>query len=778
MEEPAQAAGGRIGEAEVTEVVTVATTSHQSLLPESLMQNVTAIQPSATEEVAVKEQNGGVNGVGIDGVKPVRPPLSLEEKLARGIAPVREEFLWTPEERDAWKKERAANTGQSAEGAADGAKVSGSKLSKRAMKKARAEAKKTNVCGVVARTGNSNACTYGSQCRFSHDLTLFLEKKAADLEGPCPFASDEPCPFGVACRYATKHNTGPAVEDGKPVFRGTAKKGPGDGVFVPRDEVNSLDKDLQKRLWKQQIASPRASAALKQLGIQISHHGRQLEEEGVAGDMEQEGPSEPAHVQTKADHHIPSEALAASVAQETNGVAEPSKVEPSKAEPQMDSAGLQAGSVDGSALPLAEESGSADPAGREGTEAAEEGKRKVNGESEPTAKRAKLVENGAGTEVGPTKLWDVNGGGAEGLGVERRGKRTIDFRGKLYLAPLTTVGNLPFRRVCLGLGADITCGEMAMATNLLQGQQSEWALLRRHASEAVFGVQICGSKPDHVARAAEMITDSCSVDFVDINMGCPIDLVVNKGAGSHLLLKPKRIEQIVKCAVAASRVPVTIKVRTGFLDKQATSHLFMPQLSSWGAAAVTVHGRSRQQRYSKQADWSYIARCAEAAKGVQLIGNGDVMSFEDYNAHVAEAPELATCMIARGALVKPWLFTEIKEQRHWDISASERLDLLRQYCKFGIEHWGSDDKGVETTRRFLLEWLSYLHRYVPAGLLEVLPQKMAWRPPAYRGRSDLEIMMASDNAADWVRISEMLLGPAPAGFSFTPKHKSGTVENG
>jgi tRNA-dihydrouridine synthase 3 len=85
---------------------------------------------------------------------------------------------------------------------------------------------------------------------------------------------------------------------------------------------------------------------------------------------------------------------------------------------------------------------------------------------------------------------------------------------------------------------------------------------------------------------------------------------------------------------------------------------------------------------------------------------------------------------------------------------------------------------VETTRRFLLEWLSYLHRYVPVGLLDVLPQKMAWRPPAYRGRSDLEIMMASENAADWVKISEMLLGPAPSGFQFTPKHKSGTAENG
>lgn len=155
--------------------------------------------------------------------------------------------------------------------------------------------------------------------------------------------------------------------------------------------------------------------------------------------MDQEGPSEHAHVQTKADHHIPSEVLAANIAQETNGMAEPSKAEFNDGKPQLDSAGLQAGNADNSMLPMVEENGLADVASREGTEAAEEGKRKVSGESEPVAKKAKVGDIGAGAAEGPSKLWDVNGGGVEGLGVERRGKRTIDFKGKLYLAPLTTV---------------------------------------------------------------------------------------------------------------------------------------------------------------------------------------------------------------------------------------------------------------------------------------------------------------------------------------------------
>ncbi|KAJ1998074.1 tRNA-dihydrouridine synthase 3 [Coemansia sp. S85] len=134
-------------------------------------------------------------------------------------------------------------------------------------------------------------------------------------------------------------------------------------------------------------------------------------------------------------------------------------------------------------------------------------------------------------------------------------------------------------------------------------------------------------------------------------------------------------------------------------------------------------------------------------------------------------------MIGRGALVKPWVFKEIEERRVWDISATERLDMMKEFARFGLEHWGTDSQGVNATRRYLLEWQSFLHRYIPAGILEVLPQRMNDRPPAFVGRNDLETLMASSQARDWIKISEMILGPTPEGFTFVPKHKSNSYED-
>ncbi|KAJ2388224.1 tRNA-dihydrouridine(47) synthase [NAD(P)(+)]-like protein [Coemansia sp. RSA 2611] len=366
-------------------------------------------------------------------------------------------------------------------------------------------------------------------------------------------------------------------------------------------------------------------------------------------------------------------------------------------------------------------------------------------------------------------------GGREKRQRTRRGH--IDYRGKTYLAPLTTVGNLPFRRICKGYGVDITCSEMAIAGNLLQGHQSEWALVRRHRSEDVFGVQLAGNNASVLGRAAELISRECEVDFIDLNMGCPIDMVANNGGGSALLSQPKKIGRIVRTMHHVTDCDVTVKIRTGVMKNDNVAHKLVPQFEAWGAALVTLHGRSRQQRYTKLANWGYIGECKQAATRVPLFGGGDVMSWEEYWDHLEAEKQCDGIMIGRGALVKPWVFKEIEERRVWDISATERLDMMKEFARFGLEHWGTDSQGVNATRRYLLEWQSFLHRYIPAGILEVLPQRMNDRPPAFVGRNDLETLMASSQARDWIKISEMILGPTPEGFTFVPKHKSNSYED-
>ncbi|KAG8443172.1 hypothetical protein GDO86_011832 [Hymenochirus boettgeri] len=353
-------------------------------------------------------------------------------------------------------------------------------------------------------------------------------------------------------------------------------------------------------------------------------------------------------------------------------------------------------------------------------------------------------------------------------------KKTIDFRNKLYLAPLTTCGNLPFRRICKQYGADITCGEMAMCTNLLQGHPSEWALLKRHHTEDIFGVQLEGAFPDTLTKCAELLNRTIDVDFVDINVGCPIDLVYKKGGGCGLMTRMNKFEQIVKGMNYVLDVPLTVKIRTGVQEKANIAHKIIPNLRDWGVSLVTIHGRSREQRYTKLADWEYIEQCAKIADPLPLFGNGDILSYEDANRALQTG--VSGIMLARGALVKPWLFTEIKEQRHWDISSAERFDILKDFTNYGLEHWGSDSQGVEKTRRFLLEWLSFLCRYIPVGLLEHVPQKINERPPYYMGRDYLETLMASQNVTDWIKMSEMLLGPVPPNFTFLPKHKANSYK--
>jgi tRNA-dihydrouridine synthase 3 len=382
------------------------------------------------------------------------------------------------------------------------------------------------------------------------------------------------------------------------------------------------------------------------------------------------------------------------------------------------------------------------------------------------------------------------------------------------LAPLTTQGNMPFRRLCVGLGAEVTWSEMAMSMPLLQGEKQEWALLKAHESEITpprytpksiinnydnskdfkFGAQIAGNKPWLTLKTTEAITALCpSLRAVDLNCGCPIDLVYRQGAGSALMDSPAKLEKILRgMNVVSGEVPITVKIRMGTKDKKPTAEKLCQRLilggeeaqdsgeGPSGVAAITLHGRSRQQRYTRSADWDYIGECASLVKNLEqasadvadtvrepdardlsasikpnglpyFCGNGDILSHIDYN-NAVQHSGVDSAMIARGALIKPWIFEEIQTQQYLDKSASERLGYIEEFVRNGLDYWGSDEIGVGTTRRFLLEWLSFSCRYIPLGILEHLPPKFGDRPPAYKGRSDLETLLSSSNYKDWIKI--------------------------
>ncbi|KAG2382188.1 hypothetical protein C9374_005390 [Naegleria lovaniensis] len=363
--------------------------------------------------------------------------------------------------------------------------------------------------------------------------------------------------------------------------------------------------------------------------------------------------------------------------------------------------------------------------------------------------------------------------------------KKVDFKRKTYLAPLTTVGNLPFRRICKDFGCEITIGEMALAQAILKGERGDISLLRRHESEKIFGVQLAGKDAFTMTRVAQLIDEQFPhIDFVDVNCGCPVNSLCSQGMGAGMMEKRTKLVGIVRGMKEVLSIPVSVKMRTGAKTGKNFAHKLMADLCECGVDSLTLHGRSREMRYTKEADYDYIYDCArvvnnysqQSGRKVSIIGNGDIYSYQDWYAHV---DKVDTLMIGRGALIKPWIFKEIEMQQTLDVTASERLEMLKSFVKYGLDHYGADDIGISKTRRFLLEWLSFLYRYIPVGLLERLPIKLNERPLPYVGRNELETLMASSNCKDWVKLTE-LAGLPKVGddFVFIPKHKSNSYEDG
>src|SRR6188508_920932 len=276
--------------------------------------------------------------------------------------------------------------------------------------------------------------------------------------------------------------------------------------------------------------------------------------------------------------------------------------------------------------------------------------------------------------------------------------------GAVVMGPMTKGSNLPYRRLCAELGARVLVSEMTVARRLKQKRKSEFALIRRFPGEPCFGVQLAGTNPEEMGWGAAL-AEARGADFVDVNLGCPIDHFTRKGMGAALARQPSRVRRIVESmAKATTQSPITVKIRLGWNDSMR-NHVDLARAAvDGGAQAVFVHGRTRDARYRRAADWGAIGEVA-AAVPVPVVGNGDLLfPHEIDDARVRSG--CAGVMISRGALIKPWIFREVTEG-YRDVTAADRLTIYRRYAALALEHWRDDERGRATVLEFLKWHLSF-----------------------------------------------------------------------
>lgn len=268
------------------------------------------------------------------------------------------------------------------------------------------------------------------------------------------------------------------------------------------------------------------------------------------------------------------------------------------------------------------------------------------------------------------------------------------------LGPMAGVTDLPFRLLCKEQGAGLLCMEMVSAKAIFYNNKNTESLLQIHPEEIPVSLQLFGSDPKIMSEMAKRIEER-PFSILDINMGCPVPKVVRNGEGSALMKEPKLVYDIVNAVVQAIHKPVTVKIRKGFDDDHVNAVEIARIVEKAGAAALAVHGRTREQYYSGKADWDIIRQVKESVS-IPIIGNGDVTSA-DRAVTMQEQTRCDGIMISRGAQGNPWIFSELLSyEETGTLPPRPTVDEIRRtmlrHARLQIEYKG-DYLGIREMRK-------------------------------------------------------------------------------